>query len=625
MHHSLSPHTLEYLAYKAYQLRKLSLMATAHAGSGHVTSCFSAADIVAVLFFHAMRFDPCDPYNTTHDRFILSKGHAAPLLYAAWKEIGILSEQELLELRSFHSSLEGHPTAHFAYADASTGSLGNGLSIALGYALSARLHNTQNFVYVLLGDGEIAEGCVWEAAQLGSYYQLNKVIAFLDVNSLGQTGNTMLGFDTQTYAARFQAFGWHTLTIEGHDINQIAHAITRAQQIADKPTMIIAKTVKGYGLSEVENRNGFHGKAFPLADLPALLDTLADRFPHEAQYTPPPHKVLDCKKITPPALPRVLPPPASTYTMGDMVATRYAYGQAVTALGNANKAIVALDGDVQNSTYSELFERAHPDRFFQCFIAEQNMVNMAIGFARQGNIPFVSTFAAFFTRAHDQLRMAAIDKAHLCLIGSHAGVAVGQDGPSQMGLEDIALMRALPNSTVVYPCDATSTHALVTQIAQNPGINYLRTTRNATPVLYPPTEEFPIGGCKILYHTPQDSVCIIAAGITVFEALQAYAVLKKENIFCTVIDCYSIKPLDTTTILACVQKAGNNVITVEDHYPQGGLGEAIAYALRNHAITIECLSVQKLPHSGQPAELMAYEGINAEAIIKKARELRALK
>jgi len=609
----------QFLAHKAYNLRVSSLVEPAHAGSGHPTTCLSAADIVAVLFFHIMKYDPKVFENPNADRFILSKGHASALLYAVWKEVGLLSEQDLLTYREFNSVLEGHPTFRFPYTEAATGSLGIGLSIGVGEALAAKIDKRDYKTYVLLGDGEIAEGCVWEAAELASYNALENLIAIIDCNRLGQSDATMIGYHADVYAQRFTAFGFTSYVVDGHDIAALLDVFKKAHAVTGKPVAIIAKTVKGYGLEGIENKNGYHGKAFTQKELPALLAHLKERFADAVEAS------KDYAQQWSPTLPKAEAPIEkqphisfrnAAYTKGDKVATRKAYGQALQAIGDACSQVVSLDGDVKNSTYAEIFGDAHPDRFVQCFIAEQNMVSMAVGMQRRGKIPFVSTFGAFFTRAHDQIRMAAIGQSPLRLVGSHAGVSIGQDGPSQMALEDIALMRALPESVVLYPSDATSAYALVGCMANHhDGISYLRTTRMETPTLYDIHEPFTIGGCKVLKESDADVACVVAAGVTLHEALKAYEMLKKEGILISVIDLYSIKPLDVDTLIRLGIKSGDLIITVEDHYQEGGLGEAVCSALADTGIVVRSLAVTKLPRSGKPEELLAWCGIDAQAIV----------
>jgi len=608
-----------FLEHKAYKIRMSSLTMTSLAGSGHPTSCLSAADLVAGLFFYAMRFDPQHHQNRNNDRFILSKGHAAPLLYAAWKEVGVLPEKELFTYRDFDSALEGHPTMRFAYAEAATGSLGTGLSIGAGMALSGRLNDLDFKTYVLLGDGETAEGSIWEAVELAHFYKLNNLIAILDCNRLGQSDETMHGHHTQRYEEKFSAFGWKTIVIDGHNMQQIVEAFDKARSIENLPVIIIAKTFKGYGVEQAEDKQGFHGKAFKKEDMNNIFKELDKKFPDAVAFD---QASYDWQ----PTLPEKNPAPEDdewiampevSFRIGDELPTRKAYGQALKALGKSSKEVVALDGEVKNSTFSYLFEEKYPERFFQCFIAEQNMVGMAIGLDKRGKKPFVSTFGAFMSRAHDQIRMAAIGQARLRLVGSHCGVSIGQDGPSQMALEDISLMRSLPQSIVLYPSDAVSTCKLVEQMANyTDGISYLRTTRMATPIIYENTEDFEIGGCKVLRQTDNDKVCIVAAGVTLHEALKAHAQLEQKGISVAVIDLYSIKPLDHKTLTAVGKKSGNRIITVEDHYKEGGLGQAVTCALANTGIQIKNLSVTKVPRSGKPDELLAWAGIDAASIVQ---------
>lgn len=616
-----------FLEHVAYALRVDCLKATTQAQSGHVTSCMSAADIVAVLFFHAMRFDINDFKNPCNDRFILSKGHAAPLLYAVWKELGKITASELLTLRQFDSPLEGHPTSRFKYNEVATGSLGQGLSMGCGMALAARADKLPFFTYVVLGDSEMTEGSNWEAAELAAYYKLDNLIAIIDVNRLGQSTPTIEGHNLQPYIKKFEAFGWRALEVDGHNVAALIKTFDSAKIMEGKPTVIIAKTIKGYGLdADVEDREGFHGKAMPQEKLGIFLESLRERFPTVLLETSSSAQISErkgCDGVSPAqARAREKVIDLSHYKTGDAIATRYAYGEALVALGKINEHVVVLDAEVKNSTYAELFEKEFPRRFYQCFIAEQNMVGMAVGLQVRGKIPFVSTFAAFLTRAHDQLRMAAIGQAALRVCGSHAGVSIGEDGPSQMGLEDIALMRGLPESIVLYPCDAVATYKCIELMAgYEQGISYIRTTRGKTSVLYKNNESFMIGGCKQLTWSAHDKVCIVAAGITVFEALKAQEHLVQEGILIRVIDCYSIKPLPVKDLLAAAQACGNRVITVEDHYPEGGLGEAVCAALAGNALKITCLSVKKLPRSGKPEQLLAFEEIDAAAIIAAVKNL----
>ncbi|HSC24736.1 MAG TPA: transketolase [Candidatus Babeliales bacterium] len=617
---------IEFIEHKAYCLRRWSIIAPAQAGSGHTTSCLSAADIVAVLFFYAMRYDPYHYTNPDNDRFILSKGHAAPLLYAAWRELGLLTDKDMLSYRKINSPLEGHPTKRFAYAETATGSLGIGLSVGVGIALCAKLDKRDYRTYVVMGDSESSEGSVWEAVQLAVHYKLDNLICFIDVNNLGQSTETMLDYNINRYVAICQSFGWHVFEVDGHSIKSLIDVIGKTHHVVDKPIMIIAKTIKGYGVDFAAALQGFHGKAFTGDQEEKALGQLQHNFPQAVHYSSDndewhverPHpKALAYTGAT-----TIIIMESSEYTKGEMIATRKAYGTALALLGDVCDAVVSLDAEVKNSTYAEIFESIHPDRFFQCFIAEQNMVGMGVGFDCRGRIPFISTFSSFFSRAHDQIRMAAIGNAALRLVGSHCGVSIGQDGPSQMGLEDIAMMRCLPNSIVLYPSDAVSTHKLVEQMARyGDGISYLRTTRMATPVLYDNDELFPIGGCKVVRQSQNDVACIIAAGITLHESLKAYAILAQKNIFISVIDLYSIKPLDVATIVSVAHASKNKIITVEDHYPEGGIGETIVSALRNENFTIHSLAVVRLPRSGSPEELLTMEGIDVAAIVRAVQKL----
>ena len=614
---------IKFLNHTAYAMRISSLKMTTHAGSGHPTSALSAADLVAALFFYAMRFDPVDPYNRNNDRFILSKGHASPVLYAVWKELGVLSEEDLMTYRKFGSALEGHPTSRFSRSEVATGSLGQGLSIGVGMALAARLDQLDYKTFVLLGDSECAEGSVWEAAEIASYYKLNNLVAILDCNRLGQTTETIEGHHAVDFAMKFTAFGWYALVVDGHCMKEILEAFDQAKKITNQPVIIIAKTYKGYGVEQAEDKNGFHGKVFKPEELPGILGNLKKRF---AQYVEKPDFVW--KPTVPTAASKKilatdhLQIENPEYAHDEMIATRKAYGQALAAVGKQSTDIVSLDAEVKNSTYAEIFEKAFPERFIQCFVAEQNMVSMAVGLYARGKIPFVSTFGSFFTRAFDQIRMAAIGRAALRLVGSHCGVSIGQDGPSQMALEDIAMMRAIPESVILYPCDAVSCWKLVELMANHhSSISYLRTTRAETSVIYDVDKKFVIGGCSILKQSSHDVVCVVAAGITVFEALKAYKHLAKDSITFALIDLYSIKPLDASTLLRVARTSQNRIITIEDHYSQGGIGESVVSALKNTGVEVHIMAVTKLPKSGSPDELLAYEEINAKALETKIKQL----
>ena len=598
----------------AKQLRVDSLKATTAAGSGHPTTCLSAADLVAGIFFHAMRFDPKNPKDPNADRFVLSKGHAAPILWAVWAEAGFIGREELQNLRKIDSPLEGHPTPRMPWVDVASGSLGQGLSCGLGMALSFKnLDKNGAKVFVLLGDGECAEGAVWEAAALAGCYKVNNLIAVVDVNALGQSQQTMYNHHLESYTQKFEANGWCTIEIDGHDMHAIAGALDAACAEKEKPVAIIAKTVKGKGLSFCEGKEGWHGKALSPSDLEDALQELGEV---------PAFGKMTFKKPAGSAapLPAAKKPEASHYKIGDAIATRAAYGEALVKLGAANPKVVALDGDTKNSTYSEKFMKAYPDRFFECFIAEQNMVGVALGLATRGKIPFASTFGAFFARAYDQIRMAAISQKPLKLCGSHAGVSIGEDGPSQMALEDLAMMRAVPGMAVLYPSDAVCCEKLVFEASKHPGMVFLRTARPATPVIYPNETEFSIGGSKVLKSSAKDQATLVAAGVTLFEALKAHDTLAKEGIAVRVIDLYSVKPVDQETLVKAGKETGH-LITVEDHYPEGGLGDAVAAAVSEFGIKVSKLAVNQIPRSAKPQELIELCGISAKAIVAKVRSI----
>ena len=609
-----------FLKQKATNLRIHSIISTSEAGSGHPTTCLSAADIVSALFFHAMRYDRSEAQHPNNDRFILSKGHAAPLLYAAYAEAGIIPTEKLRTLRQIDSILEGHPTPRFEWTEVATGSLGQGLSLGLGMALNGKYLDESDYrVYVLLGDGETAEGGVWEAAALASHYQLNNLIGIIDVNALGQSQRTMYAFDVDTYCRRFEAFGWQTIGIDGHNFDEILPALAQAKASTDKPTMIVAKTFKGKGVSFLEDADNWHGKAVAkgeeldkaLAELgPLHLDV-----PIQIESPPPIDKRVDQAVAT-----ECEPP---DYPAGEEVATRGGYGIGLAKLGSVNPNVVALDGDTKNSTYAEQFMTLHPNRYFEMFIAEQNLVGAGIGLAKRRKIPFVSTFAAFLSRAYDQIRMSAISQANIKYAGSHCGVSIGEDGPSQMGLEDIAMFRAIPEAVVLYPSDAVSAERLVAEAAAHEGIVYLRTSRPKTAILYDADEGFPIGGSKVIRQSDADKVTVVAAGVTLHEALKAHETLAAEGIAIRVIDLYSIKPIDTEALKAAAVQTNNTLITVEDHYPEGGLGDAVLDAVATEGVYVHKLAVTGVPRSGKPEELLEHHGISANSIVQKIKDIIA--
>jgi len=609
------------LANIATRLRIDSVRSTSEAGSGHPTTCLSAAEIVAALFFAEMRYDPRDPQRADNDRFVLSKGHAAPILYAAWAEAGLFPREDLLKLRKIDSDLEGHPTPRLPFVDVATGSLGQGLCAGVGIALNARRIGSAHRTYVLLGDGESAEGAVWEAAQMASFFGLDSLCGITDVNGLGQSRATAFGHDLGPLETRWRAFGWHAIAVDGHDLGQVLAALDAARHTAGRPTMILARTLKGKGVSFIEGKEGWHGKPLKKADeMPRALAELEAQLLAGADVPVAP-RLPDGPAPTPDPSTRE-PLPAPAYAIGDQVATREAYGAALLKLGRADRRVVALDADVKNSTYSEKFEQAFPDRFFQSFIAEQTMIGAAMGLASRGAIPFPSTFACFLTRAYDFLRMAGISRLDVKVAGSHAGVSIGEDGPSQMALEDLAMMRAVPDCTVIYPCDGVSTERLLALMADTPGPAYMRTSRPKTPVIYGPDETFAIGGCKVLRRGDRDVATVVGAGVTVFEALKAHDALAREGVTIRVIDLYSLQPVDAETLVRAGREAGP-IITVEDHYPEGGLGDAVAGAVGPHGIPVHRLAVREIPRSGSPEELLDRFGISAARIVSAVDELIA--
>jgi transketolase len=610
------PTSLELLKDLATQLRIDSVRATSEADSGHPTSCLSAAEIIAALFFAEMRFDPQDPQHPEADRFVLSKGHAAPILYAAWAAAGLFPRDHLLTLRKFTSDLEGHPMPRLPFVDVATGSLGQGICAAVGIALNARRIGSDYRTYVMIGDGEGAEGSVWEAADVASNLKLDNLCGITDMNRLGQSQPTQWSHRAEELTARWTAFGWHAIAIDGHDMAAVLRALAEAKSTAGRPTMIVACTLKGKGLRQIEGKDGWHGKA--LKKGPELDAALAEL---QAQYSGAP---VSAPPIPKPARRRVesgSPDVAGAlngagYKIGDQVATREAYGTALAALGMVDPRVVALDADVMNSTFSDKFQKAFPDRFFEVFIAEQVMVGAAMGLASRGALPFPSTFAAFLSRASDFVRMAGISGLNVKLSGSHAGVSIGEDGPSQMALEDLAAMRAVPNCTVLYPCDAVSTERLVAIAATTPGMAYIRTTRPKTPVIYKTDETFKAGGSKTLRKGDKDRATIVAAGITLFEALKAYDELAKCGVGVRVIDLYSLQPVDAEGLIAAGRAAGGRFVTVEDHSPNGGLGDAVSAAVGGEGFRVRRLAVRGIPRSGTGEELMDHFGISARAIVE---------
>jgi transketolase len=609
------PSQIRHLQSLAKLIRYLSVMATSTAHSGHLTSSLSATDLMTgLLFGGTFRFRVDDPAHPNNDRLIFSKGHASPLFYALWGAAGGIDMKELMSYRQFGSRLEGHPTPRFPYAEAATGSLGQGLGIGLGMALNAsRLDHLSYRTYVLLGDSEMAEGSQWEAIQLAAHYESTNLVGIIDVNRLGQRGETMLGHDIDAYTRRVGSFGWKTLTIDGHDMPQIVDAFREAASERSQPVMIVARTLKGKGISFLENAEGWHGKALDEAQKRQALGELTDvDLDVRGTITAPEDRRPEHVSLVPATAPR--------YEIGQTVATRTAYGAGLTRIAGAFPQLVSLDGEVSNSTMADMFQAQTPARFFEMFVAEQNMVEVALGLSLRGKIPFVSTFAAFFTRAFDQIRMSQYSQANLKFVGSHAGISIGEDGASQMGLEDIAMFRSVLASTVLHPCDAVSTERLVEAAAVHQGIVYLRTMRQSTPVVYGNDEKFSIGGSKVLRHGPSDRLTLVGAGATVHEALKAYEQLQRDGITVRVIDAYSIKPIDVAALRAAADATGI-IVTVEDHYPAGGLGEAVLRALADRPVPVRMLAVDKPPRSGTGEELRDFAGISAAAIVRTVQSL----
>jgi transketolase len=600
-------------------VRYYILTMTTRAGSGHPTSSLSATDLMVALYFGKLKFNLKNPQEPNNDRVIFSKGHASPLFYALYRVAGAISDKELENYRKKGSVLEGHPRPNFKFAEAATGSLGQGLSIGLGMAMDSKMSGTSNSVYVLLGDSEMAEGSIWEAVELASYYKTDNLVGIIDVNRLGQRGETMYGWNTRVYEQKMLAFGWETHVIDGHDLEEIARTLANLPVGSGRPQMIIAKTIKGRGVPFLEDKEGWHGKVLNEEELTEALFALGSV-----------DRKLVGKIISPevsghktPKLQLVKNKINLDYKIGDMIATRKAYGEMLAEVGSFDTRVVALDGETKNSTFSEIFEARHPQRFFEMFIAEQNMVGVAIGMSRLGKVPFVSTFSAFLTRAHDQIRMAAYSGANIKFVGTHSGVSIGEDGPSQMGLEDIAMFRSVIGSTVLVPADAVSCARLVEESVDLAGVVYLRTARPVTPVIYDDSEKFKIGGSKVLRQSSKDKVTVIACGVMVSEVLLAYKALFEMNINIRVVDAYSIKPIDEKTITDSAKKTNGLVLTVEDHYFEGGLGDAVfnVFADNSRDIRVTKLAVTKMPMSATGDQLLEYEGINSSAIVSKIREI----
>ena len=596
----------------AQKLRRLSLESTAEAGSGHPTSCMSAAELVSVLFFDEMRWDPKDPSGRRADLFVLSKGHAAPILWAVLEESGAIDD-DLMTLRQHTSRLEGHPTPLVPWVRVTTGSLGQGLSVANGMAWARKLDGEEGRVYVLMGDGEVAEGSVWEAAEFAAFHKLTNVCGIIDLNRLGQSGPTMHQHHAEVYESRLQAFGWDTAIVDGHDVAALREAFALGRRGTGKPLGIVARTFKGQGVSFLRDKEGWHGKPVKkgeeLAKAVAELGDTSITLKVEARhYDAEPRRATAPIALTP------------EYEKGQEVATREAFGTALAKLARTAPQVVALDGDTKNSTFSDRFKAIAPERFAEGYIAEQTMVGAALGMSTEGKIPVASTFACFLSRAYDFTRMAVYSRpSHLVLCGSHAGVSIGEDGPSQMALEDLAMMRALVKATVLYPSDAVCAERMVEAAAQTEGIVYIRTSRPKTPVLYANDEKFPIGGSKTLRRSDKDAVTVVGAGVTLFEALTAYDRLKKDGVTIRVVDLYSVQPLDEETLRRAAKETGA-IVTVEDHSARGGIGEAVAAVVAG-STRVEILGVREIPRSGKPAELLEAHGIDAAAIVRAVRKM----
>ncbi|KAK7791039.1 hypothetical protein R5R35_006842 [Gryllus longicercus] len=621
-YHKPEARTIQELRDIANKLRLHSIAATNASKSGHPTSCASMAEIMSVLFFNTMRYKVSSPRDASSDRFILSKGHAAPILYAAWAEAGLFPSTDLLSLRKIDSDLEGHPTPRLNFIDVGTGSLGQGLSVACGMAYVGKNYDAASYrVYCLLGDGESAEGSVWEALNFSSHYCLDNLCVIFDINRLGQSEPTALQHNMEVYRRRVEAFGLNAIVVDGHDVDELCKAFHEAANTKGKPTAILAKTFKGKGFPGVEDLEGFHGTPLGgksdqiVKHINSLIKNNGELQLHPQKPLKDDAPVVDISNI------KLSTPPA--YTVGDKIATRVAYGSAITKIATNNSRVIALDGDTKNSTYSEKLKKAFPERYIECFIAEQNLVGVAIGAAcRDRTVAFVSTFATFFTRAFDQIRMGAISQTNVNFVGSHCGVSIGEDGPSQMGLEDIAMFRTIPGATVFYPSDAVSCERSIEMAANTKGICFIRTSRPATPVLYKNNETFQIGEAKIVQKTNNDDALVIGAGVTLHEALSAADELASEGIHIRVLDPFTIKPLDTSAIIKNAKECKGKILTVEDHYPQGGLGEAVMSAVAGETgIVVRQLAVKELPRSGPPTVLLDRYGISSKSIVAAVKAM----
>ncbi|XP_072522220.1 transketolase [Salminus brasiliensis] len=617
-YHKPDQATVQALRNIAHRLRINSIRATTAAGSGHPTSCCSVAEIMSVLFFHTMKYRPDDPKNPNNDRFVLSKGHAAPALYSMWTETGFLKESELVSMCQVDSALEGHPTPKQQFVDVATGSLGQGLGVACGMAYTGKYFDKASYrVYCLLGDGEMSEGAVWEAMAFASYYQLDNLVAILDINRLGQSEPAPLQHHVEKYQRRCEAFGWHAIIVDGHSIEELCKALTQPRH---QPTAIIAKTIKGKGIPVAEDKMGWHAKVLPKDMAEGVIRDLQSRILNSNKRMYPATPTEDAPPVS---LRNARMPNAPSYKPGEKVSTRKAYGMALAKLGRYNERVVAMDVDTKNLTYSEIFKNEHPNRFVECYSAEQNMVSVATGCAaRERNIVFASGLATFFTRAYDQLRMATISESNINLCGSHCGLSIGEDGPAHMGLEDLAMFRALPNATVFYPSDGVSTEKAVELAANTKGVCYIRTSRPENAIIYNSNEDFHVGQAKVVCQSKEDQVTVVGAGVTLHEALAAAEQLKKERIYIRVIDPFTIKPLDAKVIMDHARSTRGRILTVEDHYYEGGLGEAVCSTLVNESgFVLQRLAVPHVPRSGKMSDLLKIYGIDRESIVQAVRKM----
>lgn len=621
-YHKPESKTIQELKDIAHKLRIHSITSTQASKSGHPTSCASIAEIMSVLFFNTMRYKISAPRDASSDRFILSKGHAAPILYAAWAEAGLFPTSDLMNLRKIDSDLEGHPTPRLNFIDVGTGSLGQGVAVACGMAYIGKVIDKADYrTYVLVGDGESAEGSIWESLHFAGHYKLDNLCVILDVNRLGQSEPTSLQHHMEVYRKRLDAFGFNAIVVDGHDVDELCKAFFEASVTKDRPTAIVAKTYKGKHFPNIEDLENWHGK--PLGenanDVIQHLQSLI-RNAGPVQIAPPSPQKESAKKVNISNVQLATPP---AYKLGESVATRLAYGTALAKIAMNNDRVIALDGDTKNSTYSDKLKKAFPERFIECFIAEQNLVGVAIGAAcRDRTVAFVSTFATFFTRAFDQIRMGAISQTNVNFVGSHCGVSIGEDGPSQMGLEDIAMFRTIPGSTVFYPSDAVSTERAVELAANTKGVCFIRTSRPNTAVLYENNEPFQVGKAKVVKQSANDTVLLIGAGVTLYEALNAATELEKSGVHARVLDPFTIKPIDKEAIVQNAAQCGGRIVVVEDHYKQGGVGEAVMSAVADQRnVVVKHLGVEQVPRSGPPTVLIDMFGISARCIVAAVNDV----